>query len=248
MTGITLWVPSISPLDYRKVWQSCWNLETPGNIKLRLAVNPVANNIRYSWNPPVQQFLDDTDDEWLLSWHSDVIGVPQTLMRLLSWNRPLVSALIFMRTPPVTPHIWQAYKEEPRIYAQRIQDTRQWFLQHKDYMGEFRPFVMDPRPADALVPVSFTSTSCMIMHRAVLEDMRAEVKDVWFKWDDERGGGGEDRRFCQLARKCGYETFVDRSCVVGHLVGDTPTSAADFFTWDYVSTILGTGEPHEIVR
>ncbi len=245
MSGITLWVPSADSSARWPCVESWWNLETPGNIKLRL-LRSGPNNVKYSWNKAVLDFLA-TEDEWLLSWHSDVVGVPQTLMRLLSWKRPLVSALIFMRTPPVMPHVWQAYKDQPKVYAQRIRDTRQWFLAHKEYMSEFQPFVMDPRPADALVPVNFTSTSCMLIHRAVLEDMREKVKDVWFQWDDDYKGGGEDRRFCQYAKAVGFETFVDRSCVVGHLVGDHPTSAADFFAWDYVSTILNTGEPHESV-
>jgi len=244
---ITLWVPSIGMMDYSKVWRSCWNLRTPGNIKLNLAPAVGANNVWWSWNKTVSDFLK-TDSEYLFSWHSDVVGDPETLMRLLSWNKPLISALVFMRTSPVMPHIWEAYPEKPELYSPRIQDTRRWFYAHPDYIKEFGPFVMDPCPSDALVPVDFTSTSCMLMHRDVFEAMRENVNDIWFKWDNDLTGGGEDRNFCEHARAAGFETFVDRSCVVGHLAGDIPTSAADFFAWDYVTTINNTGEPHEIIR
>ena len=244
---ITLWVPSVGPMDYAKVWRSCWNLRTPGNIKLNLAKPTGANNIRFSWNKVVADFLKTTDD-YLFSWHSDVVGDPETLMRLLSWDKSLVSALIFMRTSPVMPHVWQGYADNPEMYSPRIQDTRRWFCAHAEYMKEFGPFVMEPKPADALVSVDFTSTSCMLIHRDVLEAMRKEVNDIWFKWDDDYNGGGEDRNFCEHAKLAGHQTYVDRSCVVGHLAGDIPTSAADFFVWDYVSTVLGTGEHHEIVK
>lgn len=246
--GITLWVPSADSSARWLCVESWWNLETPNHEKLHL-LRSGPNNVRYSWNKAVLDFLA-TKDEWLLSWHSDVVGVPQTLMRLLSWNRPLVSALVFMRSSPAMPHIWKSYAKKQKdgsFMSPRIQDTRRWFYAHKEYMDANGPFVMDPRPADALVPADFTSTSCMLIHRAVLEDMREKVKDVWFQWDDDYGGGGEDRRFCQYARAVGFGTFIDRSCIVGHLVGDIPTSAADFFAWDYVSTVLNTGEPHEVI-
>jgi GT2 family glycosyltransferase len=220
-------------------------LETPNNEKLRL-VRSGANNIRFSWNKVVTDFLA-TNDEWLLSWHSDVVGDPQTLMRLLSWDKPLVSALIFMRTSPAMPHIWKDYEDKEGVYVPRIIETRKWFYDHPDCIKNFGPYVMEEKPEDALTPTSFTSTSCMLIHRSVLEGMRELVQDVWFKWDDDVAGGGEDRNFCEKAKQAGFDLFVDRSCVVGHLAGDIPTSAADFFAWDYVSTVLGTGE-HELIK
>jgi len=97
---------------------------------------------------------------------------------------------------------------------------------------------MDPRPDDALVPVSFTSTSCTLIHRSVLE----ATEDPWFLWDDDFNGGGEDRRFFESATKAGFTPYVDRSCIVGHLGGDVPTGAADFMAWSSVSDFNGTGE------
>jgi hypothetical protein len=87
-----------------------------------------------------------------------------------------------------------------------------------------------------------------LMHRSALEATRADMHDEWFVLDNNYTGGGEDRNFCEHAKRAGFETFVDRSCVVGHLAGDIPTSVADFFVWDYVSSIYGTGEPHEVIR
>jgi hypothetical protein len=237
---ITLWVPCADSSARWPCITSWWNLETPDNIKLRL-VRSGANNPKYSWNKVVKDFLE-TDDDYLLSWHSDVVGDPQTLLRLLSWDKSLISALIFMRNSPVTPHIWKEYdKSESGRMVNRIRDTREWFYAHPEYIKP-GAFVMEPRPDDSLVPIDFTSTSCTLIHRSVLEGMRESVQDLWFLMDDDIVGGGEDRRFFQFAKDAGFEAFVDRSCVVGHLVGDIPTSSMDFIAWDSVSTFQDTGE------
>jgi hypothetical protein len=124
----------------------------------------------------------------------------------------------------------------------RIDDTREWFYSRPEYILNRGAFVMMPRPDDALAKVTFTSTSCTLMHRSVLEGMREAVKDIWFEWDDDISGGGEDRRFFTNAKAAGFQAYVDRSCVVGHLSGDIPTGVFDFIGWDSISTFEGTGE------
>lgn len=238
MKHITLWIPAAEQPRWACVL-SWWNLEAPENTRIDL-YRSGANNPVYTWNKAVKDFLD-TDNEWLLSIHNDVVVAPQTLTRLLSWDKPLVSALIFMRTGPVTPHVWNRYPDSLGRMVQRLNDTRVWFYKHSDWIRQ-GAFVMEPRPEDALTPVDFTSTSCTLIHRSVLEDMRALVNDVWFECDDPLNGGGEDRRFFQNALEIGYQGYVDRSCVVGHLSGDIPTSSFDFVAWDSVFTFKGTGE------
>lgn len=188
------------------------------------------------WNEAVEAFLK-TDGEWLWSTHNDVIFAPGTLKRLLSWNKPLVSALIFMRQSPVIPHIWKSYSDDPTgRMAHRIQDTRAWFFSHMEYV-RFGPFVMEPAPQDALLEVDFTSTSCTLIHRSVLEKMTPP----WFSMDGY-AAGGEDRRFHTAAKEAGFPGYVDRSCIAGHLVGDVPTSSIDFMMWSQVSEFKNTGE------
>ena len=175
--------------------------------------------------------------------HNDVVVAPETLTRLLSWNKPLVSALVFMRTNPIVPHIWKTYANDTSgRMVMRINDTRDWFYNHKEYIRS-GAFVMEPRPDDALAPIDFTSTSCTLIHRSVLEAMQKIIGDLWFVMDDDLAGGGEDRRFFTVAKEAGFDAFVDRSCVAGHLVGDIPTSSFDFIAWDSVSTFTDTGEP-----
>jgi hypothetical protein len=208
-------------------YEMVWKRGQPGNVKV-------------IWNQVVKDFLEG-DYTWLWSLHDDVVVHPGTLERLLSWEKPLVSALVFHRHSPVLPHIW---KDLGNGYSQRIQDTKKWFLEHNQDI-KFGPWIMYPRPDDALVETGFTSTSCTLIHRKVLEDMREEVNDVWFVMDSEIAGGGEDRNFFEHARVAGYPNYVDRSCTAGHIVGDVPTGSADFMMWESVSTFVGSGEEEE---
>jgi hypothetical protein len=244
MAGITLWVPSVE----RPSWvanDSWWSLKTPDDKRIHKQPKQGANNVRYSWNKAVKDFLA-TDDEWLFSVHDDVVVCPDTLTRLLSWNKPLISALIFMRVGPALPHVWKSYQDDTSgRMVMRINDTREWFYKHKDWIRS-GAFVIDPKPEDALVPIDFTSTSCTLIHRSVLEAMRETVKDIWFQCDDDIAGGGEDRRFFTNAAQAGFPAFVDRSCVVGHIAGDAPQGAYEFIAWDSMSVFEGTGEPQPV--
>jgi hypothetical protein len=210
-----------------------------GGYKLTF-VRSLANNPKYSWNKVVRDFLL-TDDQWLWSCHNDICFVPDTLPRLLSWDKPLISALVFMRAGLPLPHIWRGYNDQ-KIYAMRVRDTAAWFGTHPEAMI-WGPQVMKTRPEDALVEIDFTSTSCTLIHRKVLEAIREKYgEDQWFLMDNDYTGGGEDRRFFERAREVGFPAFVDRSCVVGHLAGDTPIGVMDFMVYNSVSNVLGTGE------
>ena len=197
-------------------------------------------DIKHTWNNKIKEFLASGND-WLLSAHSDVVFAPESLLRLLSWDKPLISGLIFMRQSPPVPHIWNAYDGQEERMVQRINDTRDFFYARPEWI-KFGPFVIDPRPDDALVEVDFTSTSFTLIHRDVLATMRPYVNDLWFVMDDELKGGGEDRRFFQNAKMAGFPAYVDRSCVVGHLANNIPTSVADFIAWDSASVFNNTGE------
>jgi hypothetical protein len=240
---VTLWVPSsgdaprwpcvLSWMELQKQWGTTLDFtrSLPGDIKV-------------FWNKVVKDFLASGND-WLFSCHHDIIFLPQTLERLLSWDKPLVSALVFMRQSPVIPHVWNSYGDNhQQPYAIRVQDTFKWIMDHDAV--RFGPYVLDPRPEDALTDIDFTSTSCCLIHRSVLEAMRDGVAELWFKYDNDFNGGGEDRNFFENARAAGFPAYVDRSCGVGHLVGDIPSSAADFIAWSSVSEYKGTGEPAKV--
>ena len=240
---ITQWVPSNEPprwpcvnswMEARLTQNLPKGCEEIGFIR---SLSETDEKLR-PWNEAVEKFLE-SDSEWLFSTHNDVIFDPQTLTRLLSWDKLLISALVFMRQSPVIPHVWKSY-EDDSAFINRIDDTRDWFFDHLQYI-KFGQFVMDPKPDDALVEVGFTSTACTLIHRSILEKMGSP----WFTMDSYRGGG-EDRRFYQKARELGFKGYVDRSCVAGHLVGDVATSSIDFMMWSQSSEYKNTGQIAEL--
>ena len=237
---ITHWVPSTGERPAWPCIMSWLDLNLPDDAKKKF-IRGTLGDVEVTWNKVIKDFLASKSD-WLFSTHLDVVFDSDTLLRLMSWDKPLISALVFMRHSPVVPHIWKAYEGNEGYYTHRIDDTRKWFLSHLDWI-RFGPFIIEPRPEDALVEVDFTSTSCTLIHRTVIEGMQEFIGNKWFKCDDPLAGGGEDRRFFEYAKLAGFPAYVDRSCIVGHVAGDIATSSADFIAWDSVSKFENTGQP-----
>ena len=237
---ITHWVASYDAPRWPVV-DSWMNVQTPDNARLNFVRSTQPHNKDLAeWNKVIVDFLARGDD-WLFITAQDVIFCKEALMRLMSWDKKIISALVFMRNPPNIPHIWKAYSDGgANIFVNRINDTRQWLMNHANWMAVFGSFAMEPKPDDALVPVDFTSTSCTLIHRSVLE----ALEPPYFLMDSDEGGG-EDRRLFQNALAKGFQPYVDRSCIVGHLMGDVPASAPDFITWTEVSVLKNTGQKEE---
>lgn len=241
MKKVVLWVPTSGkrPESWLCV-DSYLQMNVPAGYEMQWRRSG-PGNVRAIWNKVVKDFLD-SDADYLWSVHDDVLCHLDTLTRLLSWDKPLVGALIFHRQSPALPHIWSEITPGSG-YAMRIEDTYRWFVPNHLHDITFGPHIINPRPDDALVEINFTSTSCTLIHRSVLEAMREDVKDEWFAMDDDVTGGGEDRNFFEHARKAGFIGYVDRSCIAGHIIGDVPTSAGDFVFWHQNARFINSGEP-----
>lgn len=201
------------------------NIDWPrGDGNAHNFVRSGGGSFKYIWNQVIRDFLK-TDYDYLWSCHDDVMMHPRTLKRLLSWDKPLISALAFSRGGIIFPLFWEGGEEGQIGYHYQVRETAEWFRKHEDQVV-FGPHLVEPRPEDSLARADFMSTGCMLVHRKVLEAM----KDPWFMDDDDFKGGGEDRYFCENARAAGYTPYVDRSCVIGHLGGDAPIGVRDFMT------------------
>ena len=234
---LTHWVPGDWPPMYWSAVESWINLELPKDCTRTFKRSRSGDRKDMPhWNKVVEEFLESGDD-WLFSTHQDVQFLPGTLKRLLSWEEPLISGLVFMRQSPATPHIWRSYDPNPQLFAHRMRDTQDWFFDHQKYI-QFGPFIMEPKPKDAIAPVDFTSTSCVLVHRSVL----AGMEPPWFMMHED-GVGGEDANFFVKAHNAGFQAYVDRSCGIGHIVGDISTSSMDFIMWSQSSEFKDTGEP-----
>lgn len=204
-------------------------------------VGPLA--VDQARNRLVKLFLESAE-EWLLMVDADAALHPATLVRLLSWGRPLVGALAFSRYGPCFPTVYRGRPADRQGFVIQIDEVRAWLQTHPELVTS-EPMVLEPRPEDALTRVDVTGCHCLLIHREVLESM----PQPWFlgREDAEHGGGapdgsGEDFYFCEKAADCGWEVFVDRSCMAAHAYGDERVLAGlDFLVWDYASEYAADG-------
>jgi GT2 family glycosyltransferase len=227
MKLIWLWVPACDGPMWQGV-DSWFQTRLPDGYGLTFRhTGPDGDGMGGAWNRLVEAFLK-SGDEWLFSCHNDITYVPLTLVRLLSWGKPLVSALHFHRLPPHGPLVYRG-ETKPHNYRIQFDEIREWLLTHQEIVRP-GPAMLETATEDALVPIDFTSTGCVLIHRSVL----AAIEPPWFVY--EYPIGGEDRAFFEKAKTAGFQPYIDRSVIAGH--GTPPAGAMNWLAWDKSSTYL----------
>lgn len=226
---ITVGVATLGPAAWPFV-ESLVGLRMPPGERMRLVrVGPKPVDV--ARNAIVRAFLA-TPDRWLLMVDQDAVLHPGTLLRLLSWDLPVVGALAFGRHQPFPPVVM---RDRIRLADGRVglgvqlQEMRQWLAAHNELLGS-GPHVLEPAPADALTAVTATGCHCLLVRRDVLERMPAP----WFECEPGEAFG-EDLFFCRQLEQMGVPVTVDRSCMAGHLAGDQSVAALDWLVWDRIS-------------
>ena len=119
---------------------------------------------------------------------SDMIFKPDTMVRLLEHNAPIVSGAYFRRSPPY--HLVAFDKCDT--------ETREW----TDL----------PLPTET-VKCGGVGFGCVLVRTDVLFEVAAKYK-TWF---EPMNGFGEDLSFCYRARECGFDILLDPSITCGHV-------------------------------
>lgn len=210
---------------------SLFNLKASSGFGLILSSEPDRPKpIDEACNFLVEKMLAREECKWLLIMAADAKVHPQTLERLLSWNKPIVAGLSFTRRLPIRPTVCKGTDEGVDGYYVQFQGVLEWLGEHKELLTG-NPWVLDPVPAGALFDSDFTGTHVMLIRREVFE----KLKPPWFKLDDT-GTSGEDRYFCEKVREAGYKVYTDLSVVTGHLHGpESVVTAIDFIAWNAIS-------------
>lgn len=161
-------------------------------------------------NEVVKNFLDTTTAAWLLMIDSDERFTPEAIDKLLSAahdkDRPVVAGLYFGTWPNpggLLP------KPIPHIYRQG------------DDGVSVIP-VLNYKP-DTVIEIDAAGTGCLMVHRSVLETMRANADpsegDSWCWFRDLPLGGlwlGEDLYFCRRIKSLGFPIHAHTGAVLGH--------------------------------
>lgn len=156
-------------------------------------------------NVVVDSFLKGTTDDWLWFIDSDIEITRGTLYSLLEYAD--------VDTRPVIAGIYPILQEGviyPSIYYRGLNDK-----------GEMTMLPYQKIPREKLVEVDGAGTGCMLIHRDLLEKMRANypINKPWFDnliYDDVPYG--EDLTFCMKVKEMGFSiyTVTDPPAILTH--------------------------------
>jgi hypothetical protein len=162
-------------------------------------------------NELVRRFLDETDSPWLWWVDTDMGFAPDTVDRLMEVadpvDRPIVGGLCFAYKE-VSPDGLGGYRCAPRptIFDWVTEDDAQGFRGRTTY------------PPNTVVRCAGTGAACVLVHREVLEKIRAEFGPHWYDRVPDSTGGliSEDLSFCVRAGAVGVAVHVHTGVRTDH--------------------------------
>lgn len=156
--------------------------------------------------------LDETSADWLLMVDADAGFAPDLAERLVSAadpvERPILGALAFCvekrESDEMSGFVWAP---APTIYDWGGPDGKPGFFHRWEY------------PENTIIRCGATGAHALLVHRSVLEKLRAEG-DVWFSrvmLDPTQGVLGEDFSFCARAARAGFPIHVHTGVQTSHV-------------------------------
>lgn len=154
-------------------------------------------------NAIVKDFLKNGNEEWLMQIDTDI-----------EFGSDLIEKFLFVAL------------QDPkmRIIAANVRLGAHKHAGYQRLGNVWAP--MQEMPMGPLVPVDAAATACIMIHRTVLEEMKAKLGPVWFDHQYIQGTeddgsvksieGGEDLLFCERARKMGIQTWLLRGLKLRH--------------------------------
>lgn len=170
------------------------------------------NSLPEGRNYAVTEFLDKTDAEWMIFIDTDMGFNADAIERLLlaanQDSRPVVGGLCFalkhmgpdgrggfVVRPLPTLFMWAKHGEQGMGFANRFR-----------------------YPPETLVQVAGTGAAFLLIHRRILEGIRAQWGDVWFNLTayDDGMAVSEDLSFCRRVADLGEPVFVHTGIKISH--------------------------------
>lgn len=200
---VAIAIPHFGQLMYEAFWWS-WSMmlgrtltERPGDYVLlkplfpsqieteKRCIDEIRNNL-------VEQALDEVCTKFV-TLDTDQVYPSDTIIKLLSHDKPIVAGQVHRRYPPFDPIMLRG--ELHKYLSIPFEEM---------YTGE-------------LVEIDATGVACMCINMEVFLD----IKYPWFEslpsTEEHKKSVGEDINFCWKARQAGYPIFMDTSIEIGHL-------------------------------
>jgi hypothetical protein len=214
---------------------SALRLQTPEGSRVEMLIGGDWCGAR---NSLAQQCLDgDFTHLWFMD--DDHSFPPDLLLRLLAWDKPLVTPICLSRVFPFAP---VSYVPAPPELA---------------HHGDVVPIDLAGCPGTGLVELESGGAAGMLIAREVLEatremsfdydeaarseqEMWTPHPDRWFEYGDQ----SEDIVFCNKAKAAGYEIYADLEARLGHI---TTTIVIPSYTDEHGwTTGLRVGKDYDI--
>ncbi len=174
------------------------------------------------------QIVDKLDREWLFFMDADVVIPPKALLRLLTWNLPIVSGTVFLSTayrPVPSIFRYEEFKRGKHFYKSLIEKEFDYLSKHITKENQKEAALILPVEREDLLECDGVGTACLLIHRSVF----GALKKPYFK-TTYSSSLGEDLYFCRKVRQAGFKIYADPGVICGHrpkgLLG-----ARDFLIW-----------------
>lgn len=153
----------------------------------------ISTDIPGARNMLVRRSLE-AGSEWILFIDDDQVFPSNLLLRLLSHEEMIVSALYLRR----------AGNHQPLAYSRRNE------------MGLYDPIDLTELPGDGLLPVYACGAGGLLIRSEVF----AEIEEPWFEHGrvpNRDWNAAEDIIFCEKANEAGFQIFLDLGMPIGHM-------------------------------
>ncbi len=198
---VVIAIPLASSLIYWRTVAAILEMEKPCPTELMVFQGALVDRAR---NQLVERMLGHPmQATHLFFLDGDVLPAPDTLVKLLKADRPIIGGVYRRRLPPYEA---MAYRKSGKRW-EPLTFKKTAGLQKVDYVG----------------------TGCLLIHRSVFEKIPAP----WFtvEWRGKQHLS-EDFSFCEKARKKGFSIYADPSIQPLHLepmgIGTDPKGAVQF--------------------
>lgn len=194
------------------------DLPDEGFYSLLSLVKPKGTKLNKVTNLPVDaarnEMVRQLERDWLFMIDADETIHPQALMRLLSWNLPIVSGIVFLsHIDRPAPAIYQyEHRSQGRhYYSSKISAMEEYLLRHKDEHDKALEAIL-PATIEDLIECDAVGCGCLLVHRSVFE----AIKPPYFVLNSGGRASGEDFSFCRKAKRAGFRIYADPGVLCGH--------------------------------
>lgn len=171
-----------------------------------------SGNLVEARNDVVRHFLDENNAEWLWLIDTDMGFAPDTVERLVEAadpvERPVLGALCFGLKETESDGMGGfLVRPFPTLYD--------WA---RDGEGTFGFHIRRDYKPNTVTQVAGTGAACLLIHRSVVEKLRADLGDTWFDQSKQTDGKpvSEDLSFCYRVNAAGFRVFVHTGVQTTH--------------------------------